>query len=127
VTLVALMARSKHRRAAVASRRAETTTSMTCPELVDGAVDRAPAAGDLHRGHPRTNDPDQVAAGSGGVGQQRRAPPPPPIDRDVVGLDTPLGEELLDVAVGQAEAQASSGPPARSPPDATVPGTGPSW
>ena len=31
VTLVALMARSKNRRAALASRRAETNTSMTCP------------------------------------------------------------------------------------------------
>jgi hypothetical protein len=27
------------------------------------------------------------------------------VDRDVVHLDTPLGEEFLDVAVGQPEAQ----------------------
>jgi hypothetical protein len=32
VTLVALMARSKNRRAALASRRVETNTSMICPD-----------------------------------------------------------------------------------------------
>jgi hypothetical protein len=45
-----------------------------------------------------------VSAGSGGVGQQRREPPHPPVDGDMVDLDTPLGEEFLEVAVGQAEA-----------------------
>jgi hypothetical protein len=37
VTLVALMACSKNRRAAMASRRAETNTSMTCP---NGSIGR---------------------------------------------------------------------------------------
>jgi hypothetical protein len=45
-----------------------------------------------------------MAAGAGGVGQQRREPLDPPVDRDVVDFDAPLGEEFLDVAVGQAEA-----------------------
>jgi hypothetical protein len=47
---------------------------------------------------------DGVAAGPGGVGQQRREAQHPAVDRDVVHLDTPLGEEFLDVAVGQSEA-----------------------
>jgi hypothetical protein len=29
----------------------------------------------------------------------------PPVDRHVVHLDTTLGEQLLDISVGQAEAQ----------------------
>jgi hypothetical protein len=39
-----------------------------------------------------------------GVGQQGREPHPPPVDSDVVDLDPALDEQLLDVAVGQAEA-----------------------
>ena len=46
-----------------------------------------------------------MAAGPGGVGQQWREPLYPPVDRDVVDLDAAFGEELFDVAVGQAEAQ----------------------
>ena len=46
-----------------------------------------------------------MSAGPSGVSQQRRQPPHPPVDRDVVDLDTALSEELLEVAVGQAEAQ----------------------
>jgi hypothetical protein len=48
---------------------------------------------------------DSVPAGASGLGQQRREPLDPPVDRDVVDLDTPLGEQLLDISVGQAEAQ----------------------
>jgi hypothetical protein len=40
----------------------------------------------------------------GGVDQQRREPQPPPVDGDVVDLDPALGQELFEVAVGQAEA-----------------------
>jgi hypothetical protein len=46
-----------------------------------------------------------VSAGPRGVDQQRRDALHPPVDGDMVDLDTTLGEELLDVAVGQAEAQ----------------------
>jgi hypothetical protein len=74
-------------------------------ELVDRAVDVAPPAGDLHiRLVHEPAVPDQVAAWPGGVGQQRREPQYPPVDGDVVDLDPTLGEELLEVAVGQAEA-----------------------
>ncbi len=76
------------------------------PELVDGAVDVAPPAGDPHVGFvhlPAGADP--VAARPGGVGQQRREPLHPPVDGDVVDLDAAFSEQFLDVAVGQAEAQ----------------------
>jgi hypothetical protein len=46
-----------------------------------------------------------MATRPSGVGQQRREAQHPPIDRHMVGLDPALGEEFLDVAVGQAEAQ----------------------
>jgi hypothetical protein len=75
------------------------------PELVDGAVDVAPLAGDLHIG--LVHGPlisHTVSAWPGGVGQQWREPQYPPVDGDVVDLDPTLGEELLEVAVGQAEA-----------------------
>jgi hypothetical protein len=34
----------------------------------------------------------------------------PAVDRDVIHLDTPLGEQLLDVAVGQPETQVPADP-----------------
>jgi hypothetical protein len=46
-----------------------------------------------------------MSAGPGGVGKQRREPQHPPVDGDVVDHDATLGQELLEVAVGQAEAQ----------------------
>ena len=46
-----------------------------------------------------------MPTGPGGVGQQRREPQHPPVDGDVVDLDATLDEQLLDVAVGQAETQ----------------------
>jgi hypothetical protein len=75
-------------------------------ELVDRTVDVAPLPGDLDVGVvdlPTISH--QVAAGSGNLGQQRREPHHPPVDRDVIDLDAPLGEQFLDVAVGQAKAQ----------------------
>jgi hypothetical protein len=45
-----------------------------------------------------------MSAGPGGVGKQRREPQHPPVDGDVVDHDAMLGQELLEVAVGQAEA-----------------------
>jgi hypothetical protein len=36
---------------------------------------------------------------------KRREPLHPPVDGDVVDLDAAFGEQLLDVAVGEAEAQ----------------------
>jgi hypothetical protein len=48
---------------------------------------------------------DLVPAGPGGLSQQRREPHDPAVDSDVVDLDPALGEQFLDVAVGQREAQ----------------------
>jgi hypothetical protein len=48
---------------------------------------------------------DGAPAGTGGLDQQRREPLHPAVDRDVADLDTPFGEQLLDVTVGQPEAQ----------------------
>ena len=42
---------------------------------------------------------------AGGIGQQRCEPLHPPVDRDVVDLDTALGQQLLHIAVKQAVAQ----------------------
>src|ERR671912_1710027 len=75
-------------------------------ELVDGAVDVAPLAGDLDvRLVHLPAISHAMPAGSGGVGNQRREPQHPPVDGHVVDLDATLDEQLLDVAVGQAEAQ----------------------
>jgi hypothetical protein len=75
-------------------------------ELVDGAVDIAPPASDLHVGLIHLPAvPDGVPAGLGGLGEQRREPLHPPEDGDVVDLDTAFGEQFFDVAEGQAEPQ----------------------
>jgi hypothetical protein len=113
VTLVAPPARSKNRRAALASRRPGDEHVNNLSELVDRAVHVAPLAGDFHVGLvclPTISD--QVPAGPGSLGQQlqRGEPLHPAVDGDVVNLDTPLGEELFDVAVGQAESAGISAP-----------------
>jgi hypothetical protein len=75
-------------------------------ELVDRPVHVAPLAGDLHIGLvdlPAISN--TVAARPSSLGQQRCEPLHPAIDGDVVDLDTPFGEQLLDVAVGKAKAQ----------------------
>jgi hypothetical protein len=46
-----------------------------------------------------------VPARPSSLGQQRREPLDPTVDRDVIDLDAPLSKQLLDLAVGQAEAQ----------------------
>jgi hypothetical protein len=48
---------------------------------------------------------NRVPAGPGGLGEQRREPLHPAVECDVIDLDASLGEQLLDVAIGQAEAQ----------------------
>jgi len=40
-----------------------------------------------------------MPAGPGGLGEQRREPSHPAVDGDVVDLDAPFGEQLLDVAI----------------------------
>jgi hypothetical protein len=76
------------------------------PELVDRAVDIAPPPSDLHVG--LVDLPaiaDAMPARPSGVGQQRREALDPAVDSDMVDLDAALGEQLLDIAVGQPEAQ----------------------
>src|SRR6266545_4087013 len=46
-----------------------------------------------------------MPTGSGGLGQQRREPLDPAVDGDVIDVDAAFGEQLLDVAVRQREAQ----------------------
>ena len=46
-----------------------------------------------------------MAARPGGLSEQRREPLHPPVDGDVVNLDAAFGEQLLDIAVGEAKAQ----------------------
>jgi hypothetical protein len=48
---------------------------------------------------------DRVPAGPRVPGQQRREAQHPPVDGGVVDFDVALGEQLLDVAVGQGEAE----------------------
>jgi hypothetical protein len=72
--------------------------------LVDGPVDIAPLAGDLHIG--LVDLPalaDGMSAGPGSLGQQAGEAKHPPVDGDVVDLDTAFGGQLLDVTVGQAK------------------------
>jgi hypothetical protein len=76
------------------------------PERIDRTVDVPPPTGDLHIGLVHLPAvADGVPAGASSLGQQRREPLDPPVDRDMVDLDTTLGEQLLDISVGQAEAQ----------------------
>jgi hypothetical protein len=76
------------------------------PELVDAAVQVSPPAGDLHiRLVHQPAVTDGVPARPGGIGEQGREPLDPPVDGDMVDLNAPFGEQFLDVAVGQAEAQ----------------------
>jgi hypothetical protein len=75
-------------------------------ELIDRTVYIPPPAGDLHVG---LVDPPAIAhgvpAGTASLGQQRREALHPAVVGDVVDLDPALGEQLLDVTVGQPEAQ----------------------
>jgi len=75
-------------------------------ELIDRSIHIPPAAGDLHVGliHPPAIS-HGMPARAGGFGQQGREPLHPPVDSDVVDIDPALGEQLLNVAVGQTEAQ----------------------
>src|SRR5712691_7170178 len=72
--------------------------------LVDGSVDVAPPAGDLHVGLIDVPTiADRMPAGSGRVGEERREALHPPVHRDVIDLDPTLGEEFLDIAIGEPE------------------------
>jgi hypothetical protein len=88
----------------VAARREEHIDDLA--ELVDRTIDLAPAARDLQAGLvdlPAVSD--DMPTRSGSLGKQRGEPQHPLVDRDVVDLDAAFGEQLLDVALGQAKAQ----------------------
>ena len=74
--------------------------------LVQRPVHAPPRPGDLH---VRLVDEPAVAylvpAGAGRVDQFRREPLHPPEQRDVIHVDTELGEDLLQVPVGKCAAQ----------------------
>jgi hypothetical protein len=79
---------------------------MDLPELVDGPEQVAPGPPDLQvRFIHLPAIPDQVLSSTRGLGELRREALDPPIDRDVVDLDPTLGQQLLDVPVGEAEPQ----------------------
>jgi hypothetical protein len=100
----------------VASRRNVHVDDL--PELVDRPVDIAPAASDLHIGLVHAPAPaDGMSAGPGRLSQQWREALDPAVDGGVVDLDAALGEQLLDIAVGQREAQV---PPHRQHDDVWV-------
>jgi hypothetical protein len=74
--------------------------------LVDGSVDVAPHAVDLHV--CLVDEPAVtgcVPGEPGGVGQQQGEPLHPAVDRHMVDLDAAFGEEFLDIPVGQPVAQ----------------------
>ena len=75
------------------------------PVLVHRPVHIPPAAADLDI---RLVD---IPAIADRLGQQRSEPVHPPVDRDVIDVDTALGQQLLDIAVGQPEPQGTTGPP----------------
>jgi hypothetical protein len=70
--------------------------------LINGPVDVAPPARDLHVGliHAPTVA-DRLAARPGCIGQRGREALHPSVHGDVIDLDATLTEELLDVAVGE--------------------------
>jgi hypothetical protein len=73
-------------------------------ELVDGPEQVAPGPSDLQVGlidAPAITD--QVLSGPRGLGELRGEPMDPPVRRHVIHVDAALGEELLDVPVGQTE------------------------
>jgi hypothetical protein len=71
------------------------------PVLVDSPVQVPPPAGHLHVGRqPPVSG--GVPEWAGGVAEQRSEPLHPPVHRHMIDLDTPLGQQLFDVSVGQA-------------------------
>ena len=76
------------------------------PELVDRPIQVPPPASDLHIGLIHEPPiPDRVPTRPGGLGEQRREPRHPPVDRDVVDVHAALGQQLLDIPVGEAVAE----------------------
>jgi hypothetical protein len=76
------------------------------PELVDGPEQVAPGPPDFQvRLIDMPAITDHMLSSSCGIGELRREPLDPPVDRDVVDLGPALGQQVLDVPVGEAEPQ----------------------
>jgi hypothetical protein len=78
------------------------------PVLVDRPVQIPPPAGDLDVGlidEPPV--PGGVSERAGGTGEECCESLDPPVHGDMVDVDAALGQQLLDVAVGQAVAGTS--------------------
>jgi hypothetical protein len=92
---------AKNRLAALASREVHVDD---LAELVDGPEQVASGSPDLQVGLiDMPAIADDVPAGPGGLGELRGEPMDPAVHRDVVHVDAALGEELLDVSIGQTE------------------------
>jgi hypothetical protein len=75
-------------------------------ELIDRPLPIAPAPSHLQVGlvhQPAVSH--GVTSWAGGVSQQRCDARDPPVDGGVVDVDAALGQQLLDVAIRQVEAQ----------------------
>ena len=84
----------------VASRRDEQVDYLTM--VIDGAVDVAPSAGDLHvRFVKKPSSTNGVAVGSCGVDQKRGETLDPSVDCDVIYLDPTFDQQFFDVAKGE--------------------------
>jgi hypothetical protein len=83
------------------------------PELVDGSVEVPPVPTDLYIGlvHEPTVA-DRASQRPRRLDEQRSESLHPAKDRHVVDVDGPFGQQLLDIAVRQAEARATSEPTA---------------
>jgi hypothetical protein len=76
------------------------------PVLIDGAVQVGPAAGDLDVGFvDEPAIPARVPGRAGGVDELRGEGLHPPVHGHMIDGDAALGEQLLNVAVGQPLAQ----------------------
>jgi hypothetical protein len=89
-----------------ASRRGETNTSMTWPNWSIARETERKGAGELHLGLvdlPAITD--GIATRPGSLGQPRCEPLDPPGAGEVVDLQAAFGQQLLQVAVRQRQAQ----------------------
>ena len=90
----------KNGRAVTVSWRFDTYKSMTWPMVNDGAVDVTPHARRLHIGfvdEPAVTDGISVRVGC--VDQYRCEALHPSEQRDVINLDTAVGEKFFEIAV----------------------------
>jgi hypothetical protein len=79
---------------------------MTCPNLSAAPVQGQPSDRDFEVG--LVDEPAVTAAvtgGTGGVDEKRREALHPSVHADMIDVDAPFGQQLLEVAVGQPVAQ----------------------